>query len=119
MLSPVTSLNPPISMNLVSSYDDGTIWFSLEDAQGQSAHLCIDGRVESKTRFRLFDLARHPNDENARLVGLGEPEEGIVIPLISNWIDAGGLTRGFTDYGAERFLYTFNRYGEPLLNRDS
>jgi hypothetical protein len=118
MLSSITALKPPINVTLVDCYADGTIWFSLNDTQGQFATLCIDGRVESQTRFRLFDRARHPNSEDARLIGLGEPEEGIVIPLISSWIDSGGLAE-WNEYGAERFLYTFNRYGEPLLNRDS
>ena len=115
MLSPLSSLRSPIKVTLVDAYGDGTIWFSLKGSCDRHATLCIDGRAESPTRYRLFDGGRHPNSNNMTLIDLGGVEEGIVIPVVSHWVDSGEMERWFTEYGVEKFLETFNRYGEPQV----
>ena len=69
-------------------YNDGTVWFGFEDDESRYAEVCIDGRTGSPTRYRLFDLRRHPKKPDAMLLELGAPEEGIVIPLISRWLNS-------------------------------
>ena len=58
------------------------------------------GGTNSLTRYRLFQQARHPNQPGAILVELGTPEEAIVIPLLSKYLDSGGpKALGLTEYG--------------------
>ena len=115
MLSSLSSLRSLIKVTLVDAYGDGTIWFSLRGSCNRHATLFMDGRAESLTRYRLFDGGRHPSSNNMTLLDLGSVEEGIVIPLVSHWIDSGEMERQFTEYGVEKFLKTFNRYGEPQV----
>jgi hypothetical protein len=88
VLSPISALSDSAQVVLADAYGDGTVWFAFEDAEGRWAHVCIDGRQGSPTRYRLFDLARHPKKPGAMLLELGAPEEGIVIPLVSRWLDS-------------------------------
>jgi hypothetical protein len=86
----------------------------LSDEAGQRTAVCIDGRKNSPTRYRLFEQARHPNQPGAALVELGAPEEGIVIPLLSKYLDSGGSKAlGLTEYGWELAREILLRFGEP------
>ncbi len=113
MLSPIQSLNPRTAIRLGAAYNDGTVWFSLEDSEGRIAHVCIDGREGSQTRYRLFDGARHPNSPDTVLVKLGAPEEGIIVSLASKWLDSGTPNDlGLTVYGWDLIRDTVLRIGE-------
>lgn len=59
----------------------------LRDARGHFATVCIDHLTGSPTQHRLFEGARHPRDAQAVMIELGAAEEGIVIPLLSTWLD--------------------------------
>jgi hypothetical protein len=88
MLCPVSTLGDSVRVVLADAYGDGTAWFAFKDAEGRYATVCIDGRRGSPTRYRLFDMARHPKKPKAVLLELGSAEEGIVIPLVSRWLDS-------------------------------
>jgi hypothetical protein len=76
---------------------DTVFWASVRDEQDRASHVCIDRREGSSTRDRLFEGGRHPAKDNVRLIELGAPEEGIIVPLLSRWCDEyamqGGLHR--------------------------
>src|SRR5260370_19496295 len=88
MLSPVTSLEKEVFVEWLDHWSDGTMMAALVDSRGRKAHICIDGREKSATRYRLFENARHPNCEGAVLVELGSVEEGILVPLLSPYFDS-------------------------------
>jgi hypothetical protein len=114
MLVPIASLGQGLHVRLVDFYGDGTMWASLADDEGQVTHVCFDGRAQSPTRHRLYQQARHPRQDGAVLVELGSPEEGVVIPLLSRWLDSGGpKALGLTEYGWEMAREALLRYGEP------
>jgi hypothetical protein len=49
---------------------------------------------------------------------LGAPEEGIVVPLLSHYLDSGGpRALGLTEYGWELARETLLRLGEPIVPR--
>lgn len=102
-------------VNWVDAYVDGTFTFSLVGSCSRHSTVCIDGRINSPTRFRLFEGFRHPNSPLASLVELGDEAEGIVIPLISHWIDSGEINPFFNEYGVKKLLETIIRFGEPQL----
>jgi hypothetical protein len=113
MLSPIQSLNPLTAIRLGAAYGDGTVWFSLQDSAGRIAHVCIDGRDGSETRYRLFDGARHPNASDTVLIELGAPEEGIIVSLASILLDSGTpKDLGLTEYGWDLIRDTLRRIGE-------
>ncbi|WP_148227159.1 hypothetical protein [Planctopirus limnophila] len=113
MLSPIQSLNPRTAIRLGAAYGDGTVWFSLEDSEGRIAHICIDGRDGSQTRYRLFDGARHPNSPDTVLIELGAPEEGVIVSLASTWLDSGTpKDLGLTEFGWDLICDTLLRIGE-------
>jgi hypothetical protein len=113
MLAPITSLGPGLRVQWVDLYGDGTMMASLADSDGQVTHVCIDGRASSPTRGRLFQQARHPRQVGAVLVELGGEEEGIVVPLISRWLDsAGPKALELTELGWEMARDTLLRLGE-------
>ena len=65
---------------------------------------------------RLFDRAMHPNKPGAVLLELGGPEEGIVIPAVSRWLDADGPKKlGMREGARELFMNAFLRLGLPPL----
>lgn len=112
MRSPVRALNGSARVVSADAYGDGTVWFAFEDADGHYATVCIDGRRGSPTRYRLFDMARHPKEATAVLLELGCAEEGIVIPLISRWLDsAPPRVLGLHDVGWELLRDTLTRIG--------
>jgi hypothetical protein len=114
MLSPVSALTEPIQVRIVDRYGDGTVWFSLEDPEGRRATCCIDGRAGSVTQNRLFDGGRHPRIPSVRLIELGDPEEGIVIPLISLWLDSAPPSElGLHEYYWELIRDALLNLGEP------
>jgi hypothetical protein len=99
---------------LADAYGDGTVWFGLKDSEGRHAIVCIDGRQGSPTRHRLFDQAQHPGKPGAILLELGAPEEGIVVPLVSRWLDSAAPRElGLTEFGWELIRDTLSRLGEP------
>ena len=104
MIFPLAELDAPIQLVLADIYPDGTVWFALTDPKNRRAHVCIDGREASSTRHRLFDRVRHPKKPGAVLIDLGAIEEGIVVPLVSRWLDSGTpKALGLHEYGWEIF----------------
>jgi hypothetical protein len=113
MQLPVAALGKVLRVEWVDFYGDHTMHACLSDDAGQRTQVCIDGRKDSPTRHRLFQQARHPNQPGAVLVELGAPEEGIVISLLSNYLDSGGpKALGLTEYGWELAKETLLRFGE-------
>jgi hypothetical protein len=108
----VADLIPPFQLILADCYSDGTVWFRVEDGGGRTTCVCIDGREGSRTRYRLFDGSRHPGHPGVRLLELGGVEEGVLVPLISEWVSSPEFAI-LPAVGRELFLATFNRYGEP------
>lgn len=90
MLIAVSALGRNLRVEWVDFYGDGTMTASIADHAGQRTHVCFDGRANSPTRHRLFQQARHPRQDGAVLVELGEPEEGTVVSLLSRWLDSAG-----------------------------
>jgi hypothetical protein len=120
MLSSVSALGDDARVVLVDGYGDGTFWASFEDSEGRWATVCIDGRKGSPTRNRLFDRARHPRKPEAVLIELGAPEEGIVVPLISRWLDSDGPRNlGLREEGKEFVQAALLRLGEPTAKSGS
>jgi hypothetical protein len=116
MLVPVTALGGRLWVEWVDFYGDHTMTACIIDSTGQRTHVCFDGRASSPTRYRLFQQARHPRQPGAVLVELGGQEEGIVVPLLSHWIDSGGpKTLGLTAFGWELARETLLRLGEPIV----
>ncbi len=116
---PVLSLVGSLRVTLVDGYGDGTVWFAIEDSGSGGATLCIDGRERSPTRHRLFDLARHPQKPGAVLLELGGPEEGIVVPLVSRWLDSARPRElGLTEFGWEMVRDALLRLGTPVAAGD-
>jgi hypothetical protein len=117
MLRPVTALGNRLHVEWVDFYGDFTMHACIADDAGQRTQVCIDGRATSPTRYRLFQQARHPNQPGAALVELGALEEGIVIPLLSNYLDSGGpKALNLTEYGWELARETLLRFGEPIIS---
>jgi hypothetical protein len=114
---PVTALGNGLRVEWVDFYGDHTMHACISDEAGQRTAVCIDGRADSPTRYRLFQQARHPRQPEAALVELGAPEEGIVIPLLSKYLDSGGpKALGLTEYGWELAREALLRYGEPAVS---
>src|SRR5262245_49408335 len=114
-LSSIAALANDARVSGMDAYGDGTIWAALQDGQGRCTLVCIDGRHGSPTRHRLFEQARHPRQEGAVLIDLGAPEEGVVVPLLSCWLDSGGARDlGLTEFGKEFIQAALLRLGEPL-----
>ncbi len=110
---PVASLGRGMRVEWVDFYGNGVMSAALADAEGQRADVCFDGRANSPTRGRLFEGRRHPGKDGARLLELGGPEEGIIVPLISRWIDSGGpKALGLTERGWELVKESLLRIGE-------
>src|SRR4051812_4195656 len=99
---PLNTLGKRLRVEWVEFYGDRTMHAWISDEFGQGTEVCIDGRKNSPTRYRLFQQTRHPNGPEAVLVELGSPEEGIVVPLLSRYLDSGGpKALGLTEYGWE------------------
>jgi hypothetical protein len=92
---------------------DGTLWFEIDDEQGNCAVVCIDSREQSRTRFRLFEGARHPGRPGAVLIELGSAEEGVVVPALSMWFDSDEARKQFRPEALERAIQYLLRLGEP------
>lgn len=113
----MTSLGKGLRVEWVDFYGDRTLHACISDEAGQRTTICIDGRMNSPTRYRLFQQARHPNKPGAVLVELGATEEGIVIPLLSRYLDSHGpKASGLTEYGWELAWETLLHYGEPAVS---
>jgi hypothetical protein len=114
MKVPVTALGKGLRVELVDFYGNNIMWACIADEGGQSASICIDARNNSSTRNRLFQQARHPNKPGAKLIELGSVEEGIVIPLLSHYIDLHGpKAEGPGEYFRELAREVLLHYGEP------
>jgi hypothetical protein len=112
----VTALGKGLRVEWIDFYGDLTMHACISDEAGQRTAICIDGRKDSPTRYRLFQHARHPNQLGAMLVELGAPGEGIVIPLLSRYLDSHGpKAAGLTEFGWELARETLLRYGEPAV----
>jgi len=57
---PVTSLGAGIRVEWLDFYGDGTMTASLSDLDGRRAAVCLDGRANGPTQYRLFEQAGHP-----------------------------------------------------------
>jgi hypothetical protein len=114
MRKPVTALGRGLRVRWIDFYGSGVMHARLVDEAGQETAVCIDGRADSPTRFRLFQQARHPREPEAVLVELGAEEEGIVIPLLSKYLESGGpKALNLTEYAWELAKETLLRLGEP------
>jgi hypothetical protein len=114
MLLPVTALGNGLRVEWIDFYGDLTMHACITDEAGRRTAICIDGRKGSPIRYRLFLQGRHPNKPGAVLVELGAAEEGIVIPLLSRYLDAHGpKAAGLTEHGWELARDTLLHYGEP------
>ena len=117
MYIPVSALGRRLHVEWVDFYGDRTMHACIADDAGQRTQVCIDGRATSPTRYRLFQQARHPNQPSAALVELGALEEGIVIPLLSKYLDSGGpKALNLTEYGWDLARETLSRFGEPVIS---
>jgi hypothetical protein len=117
MQIPVTALGKRLRVEWVDFYGAHTMHACLSDDAGQRTEVCIDGRTNSPTRYRLFQQARHPCQPGAALVELGAQEEGIVVPLLSKYLDSGGpKALGLTEYGWELARETLLHLGEPVVS---
>jgi hypothetical protein len=112
MRVPVTALGKGLRVEWLDVYRDLTLHARLVDGAGQRTSICIDGRKCSPTRYRLFQQGRHPRQTGVTLVELGAPEEGIVVPLLSHYLDSGPRAVGLTEYGWELARETLLRLGE-------
>src|SRR5262249_45044545 len=120
MQIPVTALGKDLRVKWVDFYGDLTMHARIVDGEGQWTEVCIDGRGNSSTRFRLFQQARHPRQPGASLVELGAPAEGIVIPLLSRYLDSGGpKALDLSEYGWELAKETLLRLGEPVVSEEA
>ena len=116
MQIPITSLGKGLRVEWVDFYGDLTMHACLSDAAGQRTAVCIDGRSNSPTCYRLFQQAQQPRQPGATLVELGAPEEGIVVPLLSKYLDSGGpKALNLTEYGWELARETLLHLGEPFV----
>lgn len=113
MQRPVTALGEGLRVLWIDFYGDFTLHACLSDDAEQRTEICIDGRKDSPTRYRLFQQGRHPNEPGVLLVELGAPEEGIVITLLSRHLSHGPKASGLTEYGWELALETLLHYGDP------
>ncbi|MCI0638892.1 MAG: hypothetical protein L0Y72_05215 [Gemmataceae bacterium] len=113
MQVPVTALGKRLRVEWVDFYGDLTMHACISDETGQRTEVCIDGRKNSPTRYRLFQQARHPRQAGAALVDLGALEEGIVVPLLSKYLDSGEpKALELTECGWELARETLLRLGE-------
>jgi hypothetical protein len=114
---PMTALGKKLRVEWVDFHGDLTMHACISDEAGQRTEVCIDGRKDSPTRYRLFQQARHPSKPVAVLVELGAPEEGLVIPLLSQYLDSHGPKAAeLTEYGWELARETLLRYGQPAVS---
>jgi hypothetical protein len=114
MQLPITALGKGLRVEWIDFYGDLTMHACISDEAGLRTAICIDGRKNSPTRYRLFQQARHPNKPQAVLLELGALEEGLVIPLLSNYLDSGGPNAlGLTEYGWELAKETLLHFAEP------
>jgi hypothetical protein len=117
-LVPVSLLGDSPRVAIADAYGDGTVWFAIDGSEDTFALVCIDGRQDSPTRHRLFDQAKHPRKTGAVLLDLGATEEGIVVPLVSRWLDSAEPHKlGLTEYGWELIRDSLLRLGEPIVAR--
>jgi hypothetical protein len=117
MQTPITALGKGLRVEHIDFYGDLTMHAWISDDAGQWTEVCIDGRRNSPTQYRLFQQARHPRKAGASLIELGAEEEGIIIPLLSRYLDSGGpKALGLTEYGWELARETLLRYGEPAAS---
>ncbi|MEI8383775.1 MAG: hypothetical protein WCJ09_26915 [Planctomycetota bacterium] len=91
-LDPFVSLLPDRAIVWVDwythgEYGRGVLWVAVKDSADSLAHVCIDNRVNSPTRGRIFDGARHPEKPEATLIEIGDEIEGEVVALLSAWCD--------------------------------
>ena len=115
-LVPVSLLGDSPRVAIADAYGDGTVWFAIDGSEDTFALVCLDGRQDSPTRHRLFDQAKHPRKPGAVLLDLGAPEEGIVVPLVSRWLDSAEPRKlGLTEYGWQLIRNALLRLGEPII----
>src|SRR6516164_9128544 len=113
MQVPISALGRAPRAGWVDCCADGTIWFELDDAAGQYAVVCIDSREWSSTRHRLFEGARHPGRPGAVLLELGSLEEGVVVPVLSTWLDSDKTRKQIRPEAIERIIHDLLRLGDP------
>jgi hypothetical protein len=101
MICRLRELDEGIEIALVDAYGDGTVWAKLVDRRSRVAYACIDGRLGSETRFRLFDGDRYPAKPGTVLIDLGAEEEGLFISLVSRWIDTEPPRHHLNEFGLE------------------
>jgi hypothetical protein len=125
MVASVLLLRDDLRIQLIDCYgtyaNGHVIWASLADGGGSQCLICFDNRPESPTCHRLFCGARHPNNPAAELLELGCEEEGVIVPLLSRWLDSqepwesGAYPLLLKELLQEALL----RVGEPVLVRRS
>ena len=120
MLVPMSRVGDRPHLMHADGYPDGTVWFFFRGEEDIFALVCIDGRPGSPTRHRMFDQAGHSRKPGAVLLELGCPEEGVIVPAVSRWLDsAEPRKQGLSDYGWELIRDSLLRLGDPILPEDS
>jgi hypothetical protein len=109
----LADLGKDLLADCVGTYSDGTLNAWIGDKQGRGTEICIDARIGSPTRHRLFEKARHPRKHGAILVELGAPEEGMVVALLSRWLDSDEALRWLTSVGKEVVQRALLNLGTP------
>jgi hypothetical protein len=115
-----SELGRSLRIVLADSYRSNVVWFRIRDQRNHETEVCIDCRVDSKTRYRIFDRARHPNKPGACLLELGSVEEGTIVAMASHWLDSEEPIReGLTEWGFEIFRSALLTVGLPTDDGDA
>jgi hypothetical protein len=108
----VLALGPNVHVAYVDFYGDRVLHAWIQNDQDRGTEVCLDLRKDSPTCNRLFEGGRYPHKEGAVLVELGSEQEGIVIPLLSCWLDSDRPRKELTEFGIELFQTALLRYGD-------
>lgn len=106
---PVARLGKSIRVTLFDAYGNWTdgfvLWWSLEDEHGEHAVVGLDDRKASPTRCRLFEGARHPAKGSCVWIELGSVDEGMIVPVLSQYLDSPDVWKQARRFRAfEEFL---------------
>jgi hypothetical protein len=115
MLTPIGSLDSP-AVTIADAYGNASVWFAFRGSNESYSLVCIDCRPNSPTKYRMFDQTKYPGKPEGVLIELGSDEEGLVISLVSEWLDSTSPNElGMNDFGWKLFREALIRHGEPFI----